>query len=90
MSDDFKLLKDLGKQMSKKPSQLLFRQWVSVPEHLKPIPIKRSNNWWQLVAALFIGILIGKFLLYTEPDFLSTMANNSVEDETFEYIYTNN
>lgn len=91
MTDDFNSLKNLGKTISKNPPEALVQHWAHSSAKLK-----KSNsfvnrvNWWQLAAALLVGILIGKFVLQSNPRFLSTMAKNSSDDETFEYIYTNN
>lgn len=96
MSDDFDSLKHLGKKIAKKPSDQLIERWTqSVGNKSKFSPATQlisinRTNWWQIAAALVAGILIGKFILQSSPDFLPTMAQNNVEDETIEYIYTNN
>ncbi|MBL7554688.1 MAG: hypothetical protein JNM24_02615 [Bdellovibrionaceae bacterium] len=89
MSDDFDSLKKLGKSISQKPSDKMIAQWTSTPFKVSNFTIKKTN-WWQLAAALVAGILIGKFLLQSGPDFFSMVAKNHIEDETFEYVYTNN
>ncbi|GEM_PF-2987531 len=89
MSDDFDSLKKLGKSISQKPSDKMMAQWTSTPFKVSNFSIKKTN-WWQLAAALVAGILIGKFLLQTGPEIFSMVAKNHIEDETFEYVYTNN
>ncbi len=99
MTDDFKSLKQLGKNISKDSPEVLVQHWKNLltanSSFLgKGKTSKRSGfsriNWWQLAAALVAGILIGKFLLQSNPRSFSTMAKNTTDDETFEYIYTNN
>lgn len=89
MNDDFDSLKKLGKSISQKPSDKMMAQWTSTPFKVSNFSIKKTN-WWQLAAALVAGILIGKFLLQTGPEIFSMVAKNHIEDETFEYVYTNN
>ena len=96
MTDDFDSLKRLGKKMAKTPPDHLIKRWseFSSDKH-KLLPSSKlmfinRTNWWQLAAALMAGILIGKFILQSNPNFLPTMAQNNIEDETIEYIYTNN
>ena len=99
MTDEFKSLKQLGKTISKDPPEVLLQHWknplpANSPLFGKDKTNKRSGfsrvNWWQLAAALVAGIFIGKFLLQSNPQLFSTMAKNTTDDETFEYIYTNN
>ena len=99
MTDDFKSLKNLGRTISKNPSDLIIQHWKDSAEIKrrsldKNLISKQSRlsrvGWWQIAAALVAGILIGKFLLQSNPQLFSTMAKNSTDDETFEYIYTNN
>lgn len=89
MNDDFKSLKQLGKKIGQSPSPQMMTEWTRTPFKVSRFSIKK-NNWWQLAAALIAGILIGKFLLQSSPEFFSMVAKNHVEDETFEYVYTNN
>lgn len=89
MSDDFDSLKKLGKSISQKPSDKMMAHWTSTPFKVSDFAIKKTN-WWQLAAALVAGVLIGKFLLQSGPEIFSIVAKNHVEDETFEYVYTNN
>ena len=91
MNDDFESLKKLGAKLNKKPSSKLINHWAYSSAKVKvQNSVPKKTNWWQLAAALLAGLLIGKFLLQSHPEFLSTMANNKIEDETFESIYINN
>tara|TARA_B110001454_G_scaffold219204_1_gene252229 strand:+ start:46609 stop:46878 length:270 start_codon:yes stop_codon:yes gene_type:complete len=89
MNDDFKSLKQLGKKLDQPPTPQMMMEWARTPFKVSTFSMKK-NNWWSLAAALIAGILIGKFLLQSSPDFFSMVAKNQVEDETFEYVYTNN
>lgn len=89
MNDDFKSLKTLGKKISKTPSPEMMTQWTRTPFKAGGLSLKKTN-WWQIAAALVAGILIGKFILQSNPDIFAVTAKNNVEDETFEYIYSNN
>ena len=89
MSDEFDSLKKLGKKISHAPSDKMMAQWTSTPFKVSKFSIKKTN-WWQLAAALVTGILIGKFVLQSGPEIFSMVAKNHIEDETFEYVYTNN
>lgn len=90
--DDFKSLKKLGKDMSKAPTEAMMQSWKKTPFKVQTLrPPQRRSQWLQLVAALLAGILIGKYVWQSSSDIFSTqVANNIVEDETFEYVYTNN
>lgn len=89
MSDDFDSLKKLSKKMSQKPSEQMMLQWQQTPFKNNLLK-KAQTNWWQLAAALIAGILIGKFVLQSNPEFFTQVAKNNQLDETFEYVYTNN
>jgi len=89
MNDDFDSLKKLGKKIERKPTDKMVAQWTSTPFRTSKFSMKTSN-WWQLAAALVAGILIGKFVLQSGPEIFAIVAKNHVEDETFEYVYTNN
>ena len=90
MNDDFDSFKKLGKKLSQKPSDQMMQQWMQTPFRQNKLYIKAKTNWWQLAAALVAGILIGKFVLQSNPDFFAQVAKNNIENETFEYVYTNN
>ncbi len=91
MTDDFDSLKKLGKKLSQKPSDQMMLQWQQTPFKNKIFKTPQGKtNWWQLAAALVAGILIGKFVLQSNPEFFTQVAKNNSADETFEYVYTNN
>jgi hypothetical protein len=91
MNDEFDSLKKLSKKIAKEPSDQMMHAWASTPFRARfKKPTMKKANWWQLAAALIAGIIIGKFLLQTNPQIFSITAKNTMEDETFEYIYTNN
>lgn len=89
MNDEFKSLKELEKKINTPPSAQMMTEWTRTPFKVSPFSLKKTN-WWQLAAALVAGVLIGKFLLQSGPEIFSLVAKNHIEDETFEYIYTNN
>lgn len=96
MSDRDNELDRLLKPMHElEPSSAQMQKWQTLVKNKtskKYLQVSRTRMFMQLVAAVFIGVIIGSVLMKSltpeQPSF-TLLANNSTSDATFEQSHAN-
>ena len=91
---DEKFDKLIEKLRKEEPSQFQMQKWkravAQADQVLKPKVQKESSYYWmQMVAAVFVGVLIGG-VLFGQPELMDSEKNQEIayEDATIEVVYT--
>ena len=90
MSED-KDLKKLSELLYQAPSQTDVQRWKKALRNQKmPRQSRPSFGWAQLVAAVFVGFLLGAATMYRQDSGgIKLAAKNFDEPATFEHVYIN-
>lgn len=90
IENDLLEIKAWGQKLNVKPPELAKQRWKNYNSAQVMKVIRRTAPWWGMVAALLVGIYLGRTSHHWSDQGLKhPTEQNLQQDETFESVYSN-